>query len=98
MSRRLTLSTRRGFTSRRAAVTERSRLVESIERGAVKPARERFDEFWLGYLEERRPYLTAGTLIDYETHGRKHRDRRSAAVALSGGATACGSRGSGRPQ
>jgi hypothetical protein len=31
-----TLSTRRGFTSRRAAATERRRLIESIERGEVK--------------------------------------------------------------
>src|SRR4051812_11947717 len=66
-----TLSTRRGFTSRRAAASERRRLVESIERGEVKPARETFGEFWPRYLEERRPYLTTGTLIDYETHGRK---------------------------
>ncbi len=40
-----TLSTRRGFTSRRAAVTARRRLVESIARGEVKPARETFGEF-----------------------------------------------------
>jgi integrase len=65
------LSTRRGFTSRRAAVTARRRLIESIERGEVKPARETFGEFWNRYLEERRPYLTSGTLIDYEAHGRK---------------------------
>jgi hypothetical protein len=65
------LSTRRGFMSRRAAVTARRRLVESIERGEVKPARETFGEFWARYLEERRPYLTSGTLIDYKTHGRK---------------------------
>jgi len=55
----------------RAAVTARRRLVESIARGEVKPARETFGEFWTRYLEERQPYLTAGTLIDYETHGRK---------------------------
>jgi integrase len=66
-----TLSTRRGFTSRRAAVTARRRLVESIERGEVKAARETFGEFWARYLEERRPYLTAGTMTDYESHGRK---------------------------
>src|SRR5918995_784761 len=36
-----TMSTRRGFTSRRAATTERRRLIESIERGEVKPARRR---------------------------------------------------------
>jgi hypothetical protein len=39
------LSIRRGFTSRRAAVTARRRLIESIERCEVKPARETFGEF-----------------------------------------------------
>jgi hypothetical protein len=58
------LSTRRGFTSRRGAATARRRLIESIERGEVKPARETFGEFWVRYLEERRPYVTAGTLIE----------------------------------
>jgi hypothetical protein len=55
-----TLSTRRGFTSRRAAATARRRLVESIERGEVKVARETFETFWLRLLEERRPYMTKG--------------------------------------
>src|SRR3954470_21235541 len=35
-------SNRRGFTSRRAAATARRRLIESIERGEVKVARETF--------------------------------------------------------
>jgi hypothetical protein len=59
------------FTSRRAAAAARRRLIEAIERGEVKPARETFDEFWARYLEERKPYLSSGTLVDYETHGRK---------------------------
>jgi hypothetical protein len=66
-----TLSTRRGFTSRRAAATARRRLVESIERGEVKVARETFEPFWLGLLEERRPYVTKGSAEDFEAHGRK---------------------------
>jgi integrase len=45
--------------------------VESIERGEVKVARESFGMFWTRLLEERRPYLTAGSFIDFETHGRK---------------------------
>jgi hypothetical protein len=49
------LSTRRGFASRRAATIARRRLVESIERGEVKVARETFGTFWLRPLEERRP-------------------------------------------
>ena len=65
------LSTRRGFTSRRAAATARRRLVESIERGEVKVARETFETFWLRLLEERRPYMTKGSAEDFQTHGRK---------------------------
>jgi hypothetical protein len=49
-----TLSSRRGFPSRRSAATARRRLVESIERGEVKVARDTFETFWLRWLEERR--------------------------------------------
>ena len=65
------LSSRRGFTSRRAAATARRRLVESIERGELKVARETFEEFWQRLLEERRPYLTKGSFEDFDAHGRK---------------------------
>ena len=64
-------STRRGFTSRAAAATARRRLVESIERGEVKVARETFGAFWARLLEERRPYLTTGSFADFGAHGRK---------------------------
>jgi Phage integrase family len=66
-----TLSTRRGFTSRRAAATARRRLVESIERGEVKVARETFGTFWTRFLDERRAYLTKGSIADLESQGRK---------------------------
>jgi hypothetical protein len=66
-----TQSNRRGFTTRRAAATARRRLVASIERGEVKASRATFGEFWARLLEERRPYLTAGSMVDYETHGRR---------------------------
>src|SRR3954471_54599 len=65
------VSTRRGFTSRRAAVIARRHMIESIERGEVKVARVTFGEFWSELLEERRPYLTAGAYVDTEIHGRK---------------------------
>ena len=65
------LSSRRGFTSKRAAATARRRLLESIERGEIKVARETFGEFWTRLLEERRPYVTEGSMVDLETHGRK---------------------------
>ncbi len=64
-------SNRRGFTSRRAAATARRRLIESIERGEVKVARETFGTFWARFLDERRAYLTKGSIADLESHGRK---------------------------
>jgi len=64
-------SSRRGFKSRHAAATARRRLVESIERGEVKVARETFGTFWDRLLDDRRPYLTKGSFVDFETHGRK---------------------------
>jgi integrase len=64
-------SNRRGFTSRRAAAKARRRLIESIERGEVKVARETFRTFWTTFLDERRAYLTKGSIADLESHARK---------------------------
>jgi integrase len=64
-------SNRRGFTSRREASRARRRLIESIERGEVKVARETFGTFWTLFLDERRAYLTKGSIADLESHGRK---------------------------
>ena len=77
------LSTRRGFTSRRAAATARRRLVESIERGEVKVARETFETFWLRLLEEKRPYMTRGSAEDFQAHGRKRLLPSLGAVSLA---------------
>jgi len=77
------LSTRRGFTSRRGAATARRHLVESISRGEVKVARETFGEFWTRLLEERRPHLTSGSFLDFETHGRKRLLPTFAAIPLA---------------
>jgi hypothetical protein len=65
------LSSRRGFTSRHAAVTARRKLVESVARREVKPARETFGSFWTKLLAEKRPYMSAGSMQEFETHGRK---------------------------
>jgi integrase len=64
-------SNRRGFTSRREASGARRRLIESIERGEVKVARETFGRFWTRFLDERRAYLTKGSIADLESQGRK---------------------------
>jgi integrase len=65
------LTTRRGFESRSAAVAARSAAIEAIRRGEVRVTRATFGEFWAQLLETKRPYVTAGTLQDYATQGRK---------------------------
>ena len=65
------LTTRRGFSSRSAAVAARRTAIEQVRRGEVRASREPFAEFWAALLEAKRPYVTAGTLQDYATQGRK---------------------------
>jgi hypothetical protein len=65
------LSSRRGFISRRAAITARRKLLESVARREVRPARETFGSFWAKLLVEKRPYMSAGSMQDFATHGRK---------------------------
>jgi integrase len=66
-----TMSSRRGFTSPRAAARARERLNESIRRGEVKVARKSFADFWELVLAQKRRYVTAGSYEDFATHGRK---------------------------
>ncbi len=49
----------------------RRSAVERVRRGEVRVSRETFAEFWASVLEAKRPYVTAGTLQDYATQGRK---------------------------
>ena len=65
------LTSRRGFTSRGAAIAARAIAVEQVRRGEVRATSDTFDEFWAKLLEAKRPYVTAGTLQDYTTHGVK---------------------------
>jgi hypothetical protein len=65
------LTTRRGFASRTSAVAARRTAIEQVRRGEVRASRETFAEFWAALLEDKRPYVTAGTLQDYATQGRK---------------------------
>jgi len=64
-------TSKRGFTSQRAAVDARRRLVEQVERREVVHTTETFDTYWHRWLGRRRPYLEQGTWADYEVHGRK---------------------------
>ena len=66
-----TQTSKRGFTSERAARDARRRLIEQVERGEVRHTRETFGSYWNGWLARRRPYLEAGTWTGYEIHGRK---------------------------
>jgi integrase len=66
-----TSSTRRGYTSQRAARAGTRELEESIRRGEVKVARESFETFWNRFLADRKPYLVRGTYHNYEVQGRK---------------------------
>ena len=63
------MSSRRGFLSPRAAATTKRRLEESIRRGELRVARDSFATWWATFLADRRPYVSSGTLQDYETHG-----------------------------
>ena len=62
-------SSRRGFKSRRAALQARQALAEGVRRGEVKASRETFAEHWTRFLAAKKPYVTRGTLVDYEIHG-----------------------------
>jgi integrase len=65
-----TSSSKRGFKSRRAALQAKQALEESVRRGEVKASRETFEEYWRRFLAAKKPYVTRGTLVDYEIHGR----------------------------
>jgi len=64
-------SSKRGFTSRRAAVQAKQALEESVRRGEVKISRDTFAQYWARFLLAKRPYVTGGTLFDYTMHGEK---------------------------
>jgi hypothetical protein len=66
-----TQTTKRGFTSQRAARDARRRLVEQVERGEVRHTAQTFAEHWDRWLVRRPPYLEPGTWTGYEIDGRK---------------------------
>ena len=65
-----TQTTKRGFSSERAARDARRRLIEQVERGEVRHTKETFGSYWERWLARRRPYLEPGTWTGYEIHGR----------------------------
>lgn len=65
-----TLTSKRGFSSERAARDARRRLIEKQERGEVRHTRETLGAFWDRWLVRRKPYLEDGTWRAYERDGR----------------------------
>jgi integrase len=63
-------TSKRGFTSKKAATDARRRLVEKLERGEVRHTKETFGDFWARWLDRRKPYLEQGTWGAYERDGR----------------------------
>jgi integrase len=64
------MTSKRGFTSEKAARDARRRVVERTERGEVRHTGQTFGVFWARWLERRRPYLEPGTWSAYERDGR----------------------------
>jgi integrase len=65
-----TMTSKRGFSSQKAARDARRRVVEQLERGEVRHTRETFAAYWQRWLNGRRAYLEPGTWQAYERDGR----------------------------
>lgn len=65
-----TFTSKRGFSSRQAALDARRRLTERQERGELRHSSETFAAYWARWLTRRKPYLEAGTWGAYERDGR----------------------------
>ena len=63
-------TSRRGFSTERAARDARRRLIEKQERGEIRQTKETFGVFWGRWLDGRRPYLEPGSWQAYERDGR----------------------------
>lgn len=64
-------TSKRGFTSPRAARDACRRLVEQIDRGELRHTKHTFRSWWDGWLRHRRPYLEPNAWRAYEVDGRK---------------------------
>lgn len=64
-------TSKRGFTSARAAREAYRRLVAQIDRGEVRHTEQTFGSWWDGWLRHRKPYLEPNAWRAYEVDGRK---------------------------
>jgi integrase len=63
-------TSKRGFTSKKAALDARRRLTERQERGEIRHTKETVGAFWQRWLQRRKAYLEDGTWGAYERDGR----------------------------
>jgi integrase len=63
-------SSKRGFTSQRAARDALRRLLEQIERGEIRHTDETFGAWWQRWLRRRKPYLEPNAWRAYDVDGR----------------------------
>jgi integrase len=66
-----TPTSKRGFSSPRAAREARRRLVEQVERGEVRHTKQTFGSWWETWLRRRKPYLEPSSWRAYDVDGRK---------------------------
>ncbi len=64
-------TSKRGFTSARAAREACRRLVEQIDRGEIRHTKQTFASWWAGWVQHRKPYLEPNAWRAYEVDGRK---------------------------
>jgi hypothetical protein len=82
------MTSRRGFSSKKAARDARRRLVERQERGEIRRTRQTFGAYWERWLGGRRAYLEPGTWQAYKRDERL-RLRRSWARHSWGASGSC---------
>src|SRR4051794_28351465 len=79
-----TWTTKRGFRSERAANSFRTTAIYDAKRGDVASTpRDSFAVLFDRWFARRRPYLSEGTIRDYEVHGRKRLKASLGAMRLS---------------
>jgi len=64
-------TSKRGFTSQRAARDAARRIVEQVVRGEVRHTEHTFQSWWDSWLKRRKPYLEPNSWRAYDVDGRK---------------------------
>ncbi len=66
-----TQTSKRGFSSQRAAHEALRGVVEQVRRGEIRHTKHTFGSWWKGWLDRRKPYLEPNAWRAYEVDGRK---------------------------